>query len=162
MTEQSLHEGLEPQIRNAVRAVILRDGAVLMQKKRSETKGEWYTLPGGGQNAGETLEASLIRECEEELGVRIKVGELLTIADTFKPRETAVPSTRHVIEIYYACQVPAHYHAHSGDHPDKHQVDVVWLPIGRLAGFSFQPNDLVQLLPRIITDGLRGYLGEIG
>ncbi len=59
-------QNLEPSIRNAVRAVILRDGAILMQKKWSETKGHWYTLPGGGQDVQETLTEALQRECEED------------------------------------------------------------------------------------------------
>ena len=162
MNEPTKHEGLEPQIRNAVRAVIVRDGAVLLQKKWSEAKGEWYTLPGGGQDVEETLEATLIRECEEEIGGPVEVGELLTVADFFKQRETTYPSTRHVIEIYYACRVPDDYRPTSGHHPDKHQVDVVWLPLGRLAEITLYPKDLSRRLPQIIAGGVRGYLGELG
>ncbi len=162
MNEATKHQGLEPQIRNAVRAVIVRDGAVLMQKKRSELKGEWYTLPGGGQDVEETLEATLIRECEEEIGAQVEVGELLTVADFFKQRETTYPSTRHVIEIYYACRLPDDYQPASGHHPDKHQVDVVWLPLQRLSEVSLYPRDLSRLLPQIVDGALRGYLGELG
>ena len=162
MNTPDAHEGLEPQIRNAVRAVIVRDGAVLMQKKWAETKGEWYTLPGGGQDVTETLDAALIRECEEEIGVRVEIEELLSVADFFKQRETAYPSTRHVIEIYYACRVPDDYTPASGSHPDKHQIDVVWLPLERLPELPLFPRELARRLPHIIAGGERGYLGEIG
>jgi ADP-ribose pyrophosphatase YjhB (NUDIX family) len=162
MNDPSPHPGLEPQIRNAVRAVILRDGAVLMQKKQSPTKGIWYTLPGGGQDVEETLDAALIRECEEEIGVRVEVGELLSVADFYKRRETDFPSTRHVIEIYFACQVPEDYQPVSGSHPDKHQVDVVWLPVEQFAQQQLYPAGLGSRLEQIIAGGQRGYLGEIG
>ncbi len=161
MNQGNPHEGLEPQIRNAVRAVIVRDGAVLMQKKWSDAKGEWYTLPGGGQDVHETLEASLIRECEEEIGVRVEVDELLSVADFFKQRETSFPSTRHVIEIYFACRVPADYRPASGHHPDKHQIDVVWLPLERLSEHSLYPRDLAHRLSQLVDGVQRGYLGEI-
>jgi ADP-ribose pyrophosphatase YjhB (NUDIX family) len=162
MNEATPREGLEPQIRNTVRAVIVRDGAVLMQKKWEVSKGIWYTLPGGGQDVSETLDATLIRECEEEIGVRVEVGELLSVADFFKQRENSYPSIRHLIEIYFACRVPEDYRAASGSHPDKHQVDVVWLPIDQLSHFTLSPKELSSRLPEIIDDGPGAYLGEIG
>ncbi len=162
MNDSSPHPGLEPQIRNAVRAVILRDGAVLMQKKWSQTKGTWYTLPGGGQDVEETLDAALIRECEEEIGVRVEVGELLSVSDFYKRRETESPSTRHVIELFFSCRVPHDYRPVSGPHPDKHQIDVVWLPLDQLAVQPLFPLDLSSRLERIIAGEQRGYLGEIG
>jgi ADP-ribose pyrophosphatase YjhB (NUDIX family) len=162
MNDPSLREGLEPQIRNAVRAVIVRDDAVLMQKKWAESKGTWYTLPGGGQDVGEALDAALIRECEEEIGVRVEVSELLSVAEFYKRRETAYPSIRHIIEIYFACRVPEEYRPASGSHPDKHQVDVVWLPLDQLTQHALYPKDLSRCLSQIIQDGPMGYLGELG
>jgi ADP-ribose pyrophosphatase YjhB (NUDIX family) len=162
MNDPTAYEGLEPQIRNAVRAVIVRDQAVLMQKKWSQTKGTWYTLPGGGQDVNENLDAALIRECEEEIGVRVEVGELLSVADFYKQRETTFPSTRHIIEIYFTCRVPAGYQPTSGNHPDKHQVDVVWLPLDQLSRHTLFPKDLCHRLHEIIGDSPMGYLGEIG
>jgi ADP-ribose pyrophosphatase YjhB (NUDIX family) len=161
MNDPSPHPGLEPQIRNAVRAVILRDDAVLMQKKQSSAKGIWYTLPGGGQDVHETLEAALVRECEEEIGVRVEVGELLTVADFYKRRETEFPSTRHVMEIYFTCRVPDNYRPASGPHPDKHQIDVVWLPLAQLSQQPLFPPALGDRLAGIIAGEQRGYLGEI-
>jgi ADP-ribose pyrophosphatase YjhB (NUDIX family) len=162
MNETTPREGLEPLIRNTVRAVIVRDGAVLMQKKWAETKGTWYTLPGGGQDVSETLDATLIRECQEELGVQVEVGCLLTVADFFKQRDTRFPSTRHLIEIYFACRVPPDYRPGCGHHPDKHQIDVVWLPLEQIADAPLYPKDLAHRLVQIVDAGKTGYLGEIG
>ncbi|MCU7853852.1 MAG: NUDIX domain-containing protein [Candidatus Thiodiazotropha sp. (ex Monitilora ramsayi)] len=161
MNQVSPLEGLEPQIRNAVRAVVVREGAVLMQKKWAEARGTWYTLPGGGQDVQETMEAALIRECEEEIGTRVQVGALLSVADFFKQRDKTFPSVRHVIEFYFACEVTDGYQPASGPHPDKHQVDVVWLPIAELSEVALFPKDLALHLPTLINEGVQGYLGVI-
>lgn len=34
---------------------------------------DYYETPGGGVNQGETLEQGFIRECEEELGLKVKI-----------------------------------------------------------------------------------------
>ncbi|GAA1816382.1 NUDIX domain-containing protein [Luedemannella flava] len=59
-----------------VGAAIVRDGLVLACERATpaEVAGRWE-FPGGKVEPGEPDEAALIRECEEELGVTIKVGE---------------------------------------------------------------------------------------
>ena len=45
-------ENLTPYIRNAVRAVIVRDDQLLLLKQTGGDLGERYALPGGAQNQG--------------------------------------------------------------------------------------------------------------
>jgi 8-oxo-dGTP diphosphatase len=161
MTEPFPPAGLEPLIRNAVRAVIVRDEAVLVQKKWAEGRGAWYTLPGGGQDVGETLERALQRECEEEIGASVGVGPLLSVADFFKQRDTIYPSVRHLIEFYFACSLAQDYQPVSGHHPDKHQVDVLWLPLAELSRVEFFPRGLTQHLRALSSSATLGYLGVI-
>ncbi len=59
-----------------VGAAIL-DGDRLLAARRSEPAhlaGGWE-LPGGKVEAGETDESALVRECQEELGVLVRLGE---------------------------------------------------------------------------------------
>lgn len=51
--------------RVALRALIIKDDKVLLVKE-SEA---WWAFPGGGVDHGETIESTLAREIEEELGV---------------------------------------------------------------------------------------------
>lgn len=118
---------LEPNIRLAVRALIRQGQSVLVQHKIYEDGTEHYVLPGGGPNNNETLEQGLVRECLEEIGVQVQVKKLLFVADFYKARKTSPPSTRHQLEIIFACEVPDDYEACNGPDPDKHQVDVIWL-----------------------------------
>jgi 8-oxo-dGTP pyrophosphatase MutT (NUDIX family) len=55
--------------RVAIRVLIVQNDKVLLVKEASD---EWWALPGGGVDYDETVESSLAREVEEELGVPAK------------------------------------------------------------------------------------------
>jgi 8-oxo-dGTP diphosphatase len=59
-----------------VAAVIVTDGRVLACERSAppEVAGRWE-FPGGKVEPGETDQQALARECAEELGVRVEVGE---------------------------------------------------------------------------------------
>lgn len=52
--------------RVAIRVLAMHDGKVLLVKEADD---DWWALPGGGVDHGETIESTLVREVEEELGV---------------------------------------------------------------------------------------------
>jgi 8-oxo-dGTP diphosphatase len=135
---------LESTTRNAVRAIILRDNQLLVQKKNDGS----YSIPGGAPNVDETLEQGLIRECHEEVGTAIKIIRLAHVADYFKPRKSRPPAIRHHIEFFFLCSVAETYQAKNGSHPDKRQIGVEWLNIEKLQQQNFFP---VSLIPVIIS-----------
>lgn len=139
-------ENLIPGIRNAVRAVITNDDAVLLQRKLDDNGAERYALPGGAQEHGESLTEALQRECEEEIGTRVEVIDLLFVGDYYKLRQTSPPSTRQLVEFLFACRVAADYQPRNGPRPDKHQVDVLWIPFNQLAEVNLVPVDYIELL----------------
>lgn len=55
--------------RVAVRVLIVQEGKVLLVKEASD---DWWAFPGGGVDHGETVESTLLREIQEELGVPAK------------------------------------------------------------------------------------------
>jgi 8-oxo-dGTP diphosphatase len=63
-----------PHTRVGVGGVLLRAGTVLVNRAVYR---ERFTIPSGYVEAGETLEAGLRREFEEETGVLTRVGPLL-------------------------------------------------------------------------------------
>ena len=150
-----------PPIRNAVRAVIRRDNSILLLRKDGYEQGERFALPGGGQDLGETLEQALNRECLEEIDTRVEIHDLAFVADYFKPRETIPHSTRHLVEFLFTCSVPADYVPRSGHHPDKHQVEVVWVGLDALAGMPLNPGSLIPYLAEPGESTGAVYLGTI-
>lgn len=54
-------------IRTAARAIIRRGDELLVIRYRDE-QGEWFGLPGGGQQHGEGMPLTLVREVGEETG----------------------------------------------------------------------------------------------
>ena len=63
--------------RVAVSALIFDDeGRVLLAQRRDI---DWWNLPNGGMEAGETVDEALQREVMEELGVAIEVGQLVGV-----------------------------------------------------------------------------------
>ena len=155
-------EPITPPIRNAVRALILQDSNILLLRKDGYEKGgERFALPGGGQDVGESLEQALYRECMEEIGTRVEIRDLVYVADCFKPRDTAPQSMRHLVEFLFACTVPGDYVPGNGHHPDKHQVEVVWVGLDELAGMPLNPRSLSPYLGDSRDSTGTVYLGAI-
>ncbi|NIY74868.1 NUDIX domain-containing protein [Thalassospira sp. HF15] len=156
-------ENLAPTIRNCARAVIVRDGAILLLHKHNPSYGTRYALPGGAQEENETLQAALIRECEEELGTAISVGDLVHVADFFKPRSAYPKLKKHAVEFLFSCSVPDGYVPANGPAPDKNQKDVVWLPLAKLPNAPLFPNDLRAVLMAAAPEHQEHpvYLGQI-
>ena len=149
-----------PTIRNAVRAVILRNDSVLVQRKKYEDGEVRFTLPGGAPESGETLQEGLSRECLEEIGTEIEIVDLIHVADYFKIRKTEPPTQRQLVEFLFRCRVPDQYVARNGPRPDRHQVDVTWLPLDRLIDSPLFPIGLREILSPDTTD-FATYLGLI-
>lgn len=133
---------LEPAIRNAARALIIQRGQVLLLRKEGGGEGLRYALPGGAQEAGESLTDALQRECVEEIGTRVSIGPLLHVADYIRERSTPPPRRRHLVEFLFRCSVDDEYAPRSGKRPDKHQVAVEWVDLASVAGLTMKPSFL--------------------
>lgn len=57
-------------------AAILHDDQILMVLHKTAERTYW-TLPGGGWEAGETIEQTAVREVKEETGLDVKIMKLL-------------------------------------------------------------------------------------
>ena len=71
MPDPSENPPARPQL--AVSAAIFRDGKVLLVRRaRSPAKG-FYSLPGGRVEFGESLHGALLREVDEETGLKVDI-----------------------------------------------------------------------------------------
>ncbi|MWC27669.1 NUDIX hydrolase [Paenibacillus sp. MMS18-CY102] len=74
-----------------VTGVLVEQDCILLVKQNVTPDREW-SLPGGRVEQGETLEAAIVREVEEETGIATTVSKLLYLCD--KP--DASPSLIHI------------------------------------------------------------------
>lgn len=64
-------------MRTRVRAIIIKNNAILLIK-RTKPNSVYWVFPGGGVEDGEDNKGALVRECKEELGVDVNVLELMS------------------------------------------------------------------------------------
>ncbi len=84
-------------IRIRAQAVIIDDDNRILLVKHVKDGKEYYVLPGGGVEFGETAEESLIRELKEELDItEIKSIKFLSFRD-FIPEDRS----RHILDLYF-------------------------------------------------------------
>jgi len=127
-----------------------------VQEKHHAAKGLYYTLPGGRQEPGESLEEALKRECLEEIGAQITVGELLHVVDLYRLKAEA-RERQHQIDFIFACTVADDYLPVVGNHPDPHQVATRWITAGDAA--HLRPSYVTKLFPLGCTRVPKVYLG---
>jgi 8-oxo-dGTP diphosphatase len=85
-------------------AAILRRGSTILLVRHEKAGREYWLLPGGGVNAGETLVDALHRELAEEVGLdeELALEGPVAIADSIAP--PGAPA-KHVVHIIFAGHV---------------------------------------------------------
>jgi ADP-ribose pyrophosphatase YjhB (NUDIX family) len=78
-----------------VGAIIIRDGYVLLMRMAGD---DFWFVPGGRVEAGETAQLALEREDTEELGVTGQVGRLLWASENFFRMKQA---PHHELALYF-------------------------------------------------------------
>jgi ADP-ribose pyrophosphatase YjhB (NUDIX family) len=91
---------MEPRIR--VSAVLRWEERILLCRHEKAGRGEYWLLPGGGVNAGESLVDALHRELREEVGIEdeIPVEGPVALVDSISPVRAF--AAKHVVHIIFA------------------------------------------------------------
>ena len=135
-------------------AIIVNDGKLLaMHDERSP----YYYLPGGRVRLGETAEAAVLREVEEELGVKAKIIRPLWLNQAFFTED--VDGLRyHELCLYFLMDAAGTDLAERGEtfaRREGRKTHVfTWLPFDRLASEYFYPRFLkteIYALPERFT-----------
>jgi len=91
---------LEPRIR--VSALLRWENRLLLCRHEKPGRGEYWLLPGGGVDAGESLVDALHRELREEVGIddELPLEGPVALVDSIAPPRTLVH--KHVVHIIFA------------------------------------------------------------
>jgi 8-oxo-dGTP diphosphatase len=147
VTVPALHTS-EYDTRLGAYAVVVDDRDRLLLALWNEVAEPLWTLPGGGVELAETIDAAAVREVHEETGYDVRLGALLGV-DTIvvPPEERTLPETRHRwfrgIRVIYAATVTGGRLRHEVDGTTD---EARWIPMADV------PN-----LPRVelVDVGLR-------
>ncbi len=80
--------GSSARFRIAVSALIFSDGKILLALRRDI---DWWNLPGGGMEVGETVDEAVRREVYEETRLEVEVAQLVGVYS--KPQKQEVVFT---------------------------------------------------------------------
>lgn len=91
---------MEPRIR--VSAILRWQDRVLLCRHEKAGRGEYWLLPGGGVNSGESLTAALHRELREEIGIQdeVPLEGPVALVDSISPQRAF--AAKHVVQIVFA------------------------------------------------------------
>ena len=93
--------------RITVRGIVFENGNLLAQQLHDKNKNQprdYWCIPGGGLELGESLHAGLTREMIEETGVTPTIGKLLYI-------QQYEDDEREFLEFFFNIENPQDYHS---------------------------------------------------
>ncbi len=133
--------------RLAVRAVIVRDGRLLLVNAYSAAApngpSDLWCAPGGGVDAGSSLPDNLMREVHEETGLTIAVGPMVLVNEFHEPS-----SGFHQVDLFFRCAI-THGVLDSGwADPEGIVSERRFFSSAELAGIRLKPDSL----PRVAFD----------
>jgi ADP-ribose pyrophosphatase YjhB (NUDIX family) len=138
-----------------VSVVVINDAKeILLVRHRKGTR-QYWVLPGGRLEYGETFYECAVRELQEETGLDVEVDKLIYISEAIAPDRS-----RHIVNVYLTAHVVGGV-MKVGNEPVLAGVDFV--PISELEKCTLYPpvgKQLLEHLPTGFEPGIQ-YLGNL-
>ena len=113
-------------------ALVDRDGRVLLQQRPpGKPMADLWEFPGGKIEPGETPEAALVRELEEELGIRTHRNCLAPATFASEPL-----GEKHLLLLLYVCR------KWEGVPQARHATALTWVRPAQMYALPMPPADL--------------------
>ena len=141
-----------------VSVLVIEDEKILLVKHRKGSQ-EYWVLPGGRLEYGETFVDCAVREMKEETGLDVEPEKFLFLSEAIAP-----DLSRHIVNVYLKAKVVGGTMC-LGDEPILAGLDFLPLaeleettlfpPIGKIIGDTFAKNSKTTGVPEI------RYLGNL-
>ena len=133
-----------------VAGICVNDGKVLLQTTGEDPA---FAFPGGHVAFGETNEETLIREFKEEIGAKIRVGDLKWVAEVFFPWGSR---PCHQICLYYMVEIlnpeiprEGMFLASERIEGRSFELEFHWVPLEEAMDYELYPTQCRQLLGKL-------------
>jgi len=149
-------------VRSTVKAIILDNGKVLLNRCYDEPNGDYYSLPGGGQEQYETLYDALVRECLEETGYTVEplrfAALMEEICDSAFIRET-YPEYAHKMLHLFVCRL-ASREVKKPTETDSSQIASEWVDLEDVKELNLLPKAVKAHFAELIESERAVFLGS--
>ena len=149
-------------IRSTAKAIVINDGKILVNKCYDQYNGEYFSLPGGGQNTYETLHDAVVRECLEETGYTVFPVRFAALCEEIcdhREFREKYPDYAHKMVHIFLCNL-ANEKVNTPTEQDNMQIGSEWIALGHLSDIRLLPKAVGENLPKIIQSDSPLFLGS--
>jgi len=133
-------------MRQRVGVFLIKDGEILLILRCKKDRNDYYVVPGGGAEEGESLEETAIREIKEETNLDVILGKYLGTSISLPSATFPREQTNH----FFVAK------SFSGDlrlggpeavvnNPDNH-YELKWVPIKDLSTIDLKNGEILPVL----------------
>ena len=149
-------------VRSTVKAVILHEDRVLLNRCRDANNGEYYSLPGGGQEQFETMAEAIHRECLEETGYFVEPVRFSALmeeicVDPFI-RENYLQYAHKMLHIFL-CNLTSTERVEPTETDDL-QLSSEWIPVAEIPRVNLLPKELREHFLELMEQECPAFLGS--
>ncbi len=144
------------KVRPAV-LLIENNHLLLMHYRYGDT--DVYALPGGNPDRGETLDLTVMRELQEELGIDVEVGPIAFVGEVILPPTNGSEAKEDVLHVVFVSQLIGGIPRINPE--ETTALAVSWKPVGELDDLNLYPNVGRQIQRWLTSQTNLEYIGKI-
>ena len=149
-------------VRSTVKAIILHEGKVLLNRCFDKNNGAYYSLPGGGQEQYETMAEATRRECLEETGYSVETVRFVALMEEIclDPfiREQYAQYAHKMLHIFL-CKLNSLERVEPTETDDL-QLASEWISVSDVAQINLLPRQVCEHFCELIQSEHPMYLGS--
>ena len=150
-------------IRSTVKAIVLHEGKVLLNRCQDTNNGEYFSLPGGGQEQFETMAEAIHRECLEETGYSVEPVRFAALMEEIclDPLiRKHYPQYAHKMLHFFICRLTTTARVDPTE-TDESQISNEWVPVEEISQTNLLPKELRNSFSMMVAEETPLFLGSV-